>query len=314
LKGPGDEWDQPYWQGSGLDAQAGVKESWGGDDMTGYLSLSVGGLNASTNTGAALKALAPINTTAEGPITYRFDLLPTPSKRRDTRHFDWRYMNGRGCDYSGPGPGGNVQANCTGSELNTSWLGVNVVQIHHGTFVNPYIDYPLDPDADAALEKFTAWNHAHGKRVVLYFTTRELSSHAAELFALRSLGDEIVSMSVTTPPGDWFLQEHLRANYSMGWTTYDPNVGQQEGVNIIDAAVQDHGTSRWSNFYVNGVGFLACAKMIDGIELDGIAYGRHTMVRARKVLDNCFPTTGGLINLHLGDSFGETRCSVRCAF
>ena len=32
-----------------------------------------------------------------------------------------------------------VAANCSGSLLNASALGVNVVQIHHGTFVNPCV-------------------------------------------------------------------------------------------------------------------------------------------------------------------------------
>ena len=58
-------------------------------------------------------------------------------------------------------------------------------------------------------------------RLGRYFTTRELSSHAAELFALRSLGDEIVSTSTTTPPGDWCLKKSGRIKTKRGHSRRD---------------------------------------------------------------------------------------------
>ena len=101
LKGLGDQWDQPYWPGSGQDAQAGVAGSWGGPTLDGCLTLSRGAhapgpgpgppssrapaadaadaaATASTS-GALLRAVAPLN--ASSRATYRFDLLPSPSKR-----------------------------------------------------------------------------------------------------------------------------------------------------------------------------------------------------------------------------------------
>ena len=69
--------------------------------------------------------------------------------------------------------------------------GATVINIHHATAINPYINYP-----------FIAWNemkayidsaHAAGLKVKIYNTIRELSNHAYEIYALRSLGHEIYS-------------------------------------------------------------------------------------------------------------------------
>ena len=101
---------------------------------------------------------APVTVSASRPLSFRFDLLPTPNTRRDARHFRWRYMNGMGCDYDGPGPGGRMQPHCLPDpNFNVTALGCNVVQIHHGTRVNPYIDYPLDAEADRALAQFSGY-------------------------------------------------------------------------------------------------------------------------------------------------------------
>ena len=53
--------------------------------------------------------------------------------------------------------------------------------------------------------------HSKGMKVKIYYTVRELSNRALEIFALRSLGDEILSYG----PGGGFswLQEHLVSDY-----------------------------------------------------------------------------------------------------
>lgn len=77
------------------------------------------------------------------------------------------------------------------------------------------------------------------------------------------------------------LQEHVREHYKTGWTTDVLH-------NQTDAAVQNIGASRWSNYYVEGMKQLACfPPHVDGVELDGLAYPRHTTARMRKVIERC---------------------------
>eukprot|EP00935_MAST-01C_sp_MAST-1C-sp1_P002654 g2654.t1 len=287
--------------------------SWAGQaQQSGSLSISETGSN-DNKAGFVLSADSGVQTIREGEaVSFRFDLAPTPLKARDTNHFKWRYLQGSGCDYDDPAI---HPANCSTSELNVSALGVNVVTMHHGTWLNPFIDYPLDSGAVAALRNFANQRHRENVRVQLYFTTRELSNHAAELFALRSFGEEIISPSTPhgEPPfnikgGHWWLQEHLRANYTVGWTTFDSTVGEHLHADITDAAVKDKGASRWSNYYVKAMDYLACELgAIDGVELDGIAYSRMRMERVRKTLDKCYPAHGGIVNLHTGDMYPHSQ-------
>jgi hypothetical protein len=87
----------------------------------------------------------------------------------------------------------------------------------------------------------------------IYYTVRELSNRAPELFALRSLGDEVFLPS----PGGGFswLQEHLGGNYIAGWLVPD----------LEDAAVVNSGVSRWHNYYVEGLNWLVKNAGIDGL-------------------------------------------------
>ena len=57
--------------------------------------------------------------------------------------------------------------------------------------------------------------HEKGIKVKLYNTIRELTYRANELFALRSLGDEILSRGPGGGPA--WLQEHLGDDYIAGW-------------------------------------------------------------------------------------------------
>ena len=73
-------------------------------------------------------------------------------------------------------------------------MNATVVTLHqgipglvNGSMVNPYINYPFVPDTVALLENYTEQAHALGMGVKFYYTIRELSNHAAEIHALRSL-------------------------------------------------------------------------------------------------------------------------------
>jgi hypothetical protein len=165
--------------------------------------------------------------------------------------------------------------------------GANTLNIHHANEINPYINYPfLRP---AQMKAYIDEGHARGLKVKIYYTVRELSNRALELFALRSLGDEILSKG----PGGGFswLQEHLGADYIAAWFVPD----------LKDAAVINTGVSRWHNYYVEGLAWLTKNVGIDGLYIDDVAFDRTTMKRVRKVLDRGRP--GALIDLHSANQY-----------
>lgn len=203
-------------------------------------------------------------------LLYQVNLLLTPFKLLDLQaHWHNRY-------YHAFRPVDTVRA-----------AGANVINVHHATAINPYINYPfLRPDT---LRRYVEAAHAAGMRVKLYNTIRELSNHAPETFALRSLNHEIYSHG---PGGGWaWLQEHLGDDYIAAW--FVPR--------LRDAAVINSGMSRWHNYYVEGLNWLARNMKIDGIYIDDIAFDRTTMKRVRKVLDRNRPDA--LIDLHSANQF-----------
>ncbi len=175
--------------------------------------------------------------------------------------------------------------------------GANTVNIHHANDANPYINYPfLHVDQ---MRKYVEEAHAKGLKVKIYDTMRELSNHAAELFALRSLGDEIFPYG--KGGGDAWLQEHLGTNYMPAWF-----VPQWK-----DAAIIDKGSTRWDNYYIEGLNWLVKNVGIDGLYIDDLAYDRTTMKRVRKVLDRGRP--GSLIDFHSANQFGPHDGFGSCA-
>ena len=165
--------------------------------------------------------------------------------------------------------------------------GANTINVHHATRVNPWINYPfLEP---AQMRAYIDSSHAKNMRTKIYYTVRELTNHAPEIFALRSLGDEVLSRG---PGGGYsWLQEHLGDDYIAAW--HVPA--------IKDAAVVNSGVSRWHNFYIEGLNWLVQHEKIDGLYLDDVAFDRITMKRVRKVLDRGNP--GALLDLHSANQY-----------
>ena len=165
--------------------------------------------------------------------------------------------------------------------------GANTVNVHHANRINPWINYPFIETA--AMRAYIDSAHALGLKTKIYYTVRELTDHAPELFALRSLGDEVLSRG----PGGGFswLQEHLGGDYLAAW--HVPA--------IKDAAVVNSGVSRWHNFYVEGLNWLVQHEKIDGLYLDDVAFDRITMKRVRKVLDRGNP--GAILDLHSANQY-----------
>jgi hypothetical protein len=167
--------------------------------------------------------------------------------------------------------------------------GATIINIHHGTAINPYINYPFI--AWKAMKAYIDSAHNAGLKVKIYNTVRELSDHAYETFAMRSLGHEIYS----TGKGGGFswLQEHIADDYIPAWFVPE----------VKDAALINSGMSRWHNYYVEGMNWLTQNVGIDGIYLDDVAFDRITMKRIKRVLTK--DGHPGIIDLHSANQFNK---------
>lgn len=205
-------------------------------------------------------------------LFYNFTLLITPFHPINT-DFQWKTRF-----YHKYDPVDTVKAS-----------GATVINIHHATPINPWINYPfiewkkMKDYIDAA--------HNRGLKVKIYNTVRELSNRAYETFPMRSLGHEIYS------PGEGggysWLQEHIGDDYIAAW--FVPQ--------IKDAAIVNSGMSRWHNYYVEGMNWLVNRVGIDGIYLDDVAFDRITMKRIKRVLtQNNHP---GIIDLHSANQYNK---------
>jgi hypothetical protein len=203
-------------------------------------------------------------------LCFNFNLLLTPFKPLDTKaQFKTRYFHAFK-------PVAEVAA-----------TGANTINVHHANAINPYINYPfLRPEA---MKAYIDDAHRRGLKVKIYYTIRELSNRAVELFGLRSLGDEIFSKG---PAGGYsWLQEHLTADYIAAWFVPE----------LLDAAIINSGMSRWHNYYLEGLNWLCKHVGIDGLYIDDLAFDRTTMKRVRKILDRNRP--GALIDLHSANQY-----------
>lgn len=226
-----------------------------------------------------LRATSGPRTVMPGEVLhFNFTLLITPLKPLDTDgQWGQRYYHA----YHSPDQ--VVQA------------GANVVNIHHGNDINPYINYPfLRTDG---LKRYVDAAHAKDLKVKIYYTVRELSNHTAELWALRSLGDEVIAPG--PGGGHTWLQEHLDPPYVPAWHT----------PGVRDVSFVTTGMSRWHNYYLEGLDWLVRNIGIDGLYIDDVAYDRVVMKRVRKILDRARP--GCLIDLHSWNHFNQ-RAGYAC--
>ena len=298
LKGGGDEWNNPQFS-KDYPALPFIPESWG-QGVPGKYGANISNFTISVFSG-------PRRLSANQKESFMFDVAFTPSKPLNlSAHWDQRnFQVGYGTAYMSP------QA--------MKEMGVSVVTLHqgipgiiNGSLVNPYINYPFNTrDTVAFLENYTAQAHALGLQVKYYYTIRELSNHATELFALKALDGEIITDSdpFAEPQdgychdwdchgGDIWLHEHVVDDYDYCW--------QQNLANgDWDAAVCNKGASRWFNYYVKGLEWSATnAPHIDGIYYDGINFDRKSFQRIRKILDRAAASRGrlpGQIDIHTGE-------------
>ncbi|WP_242132538.1 glycoside hydrolase domain-containing protein [Aestuariivivens marinum] len=211
-------------------------------------------------------------------LVFELSFLITPVRQIDTKaQFDNRYYH-NGLD---PMP--------KDDEITD---GVKIVNLHHASKYNPYINYPFV--ATKEMKSFVDQMHAKDLKVKIYYTIRELTNYTTEIWALRSLGNEILG---TGKGGGYpWLQEHLVDDYRWQW--YSPLE------NGIDASIVNApGDSRWYNYYLEGLAWLVKHIDIDGLYLDDVSYDRRILKRMRKILDRTKP--GCMMDLHSNTGFSK---------
>ena len=282
LKGPEDVWELCNLKAVGL------PESWANQGQGGCTVTEEAEDRVMVRAFSGSRRLLPGQS-----VSFRFAILPTPLKALDADHWNQRY--------------------CHENHLRTqpeeaAELGARIVNIHQGRGPNPYINYPFRT-ADA-IRDYVDRAHAIGIKVKLYYTIRELSNHVYEMWALRSLGDEVFldgpgfRLAAQCFPEDvdrqangWaWLQEHLGDHFVPAWH-------QPLDDGDWDAAIATQGLSRWHNYYLEGLAWLIREVGIDGIYLDGIGYDREVMKRVRRAMDKAKP--GCLIDFHSGNNFSK---------
>lgn len=195
--------------------------------------------------------------------------------------------------------------------------GAVVKHEHHATPANPYINYPF-LTTDRIIELHNAVKTQGMKGINLYYTCREISFIAPELFAWRSLPDQPLQATgawVYSVEGETFsgaagghpwLREQLGSGYSPAWAT------KLQGV-PADAAVGTNPNGRMVNYYIEGLHYLKERIPDLGIYIDGIGFGRRTSQRLARVLARDNPAyrvmyhTGNLGNLLPDGSYREAN-------
>ena len=224
-------------------------------------------------------------TIGKEPMNYEFNLLITPVKDLNpAKHFSERYYHST--------PSGFDKA---------SEDGANIGNIHHATNLNPYINYPyIVRDSLVAHIKH---QHENGRKVKLYYTIRELTTHCEEVYAFHSLNHEIFLEGVGYGlPWDC---EHLIDDYKPAWYTALDNI--RDGVLIkegdSDAALVLTPNSRFINYFLEGLRWILVNYDLDGIYMDDVSFDRTTVKRIRKILEKYHD--GALIDLHSNTGYSQ---------
>jgi hypothetical protein len=214
-------------------------------------------------------------------LRFDFALLVTPVKPLDAKsHWEQRYYHA----FTNP--------------KEVAKTGAKIINVHHANEINPFINYPFL--ATDKMAEYVKTAHGAGLKTKIYYTIRELSNHTMELWALRSLGQEIY----TDGPGGGYswLHEHLVDHYAPAWHHKFPDTWC--------ASISQTGLSRWHNYYLEGLNWLCRNVGIDGLYLDEIGYDREIMKRVRRVLDKAH--LGSLLDLHSWNHFCDIAGFANC--
>lgn len=218
------------------------------------------------------------------PITFDFAMIITPVKKLNpASQFTDRYYHNGGK----PVP--------TEDDVKA---GVKVINIHHANEYNPFINYPfLTVDK---MKNFTKEWHEKGCKVKLYYTLRELTNATTELWAIRSLGHEILRGG--NGGGFPWCREHMGGDYTPQWYQHFDHM-DATGIAADAALLTAEGDSRWYNYYIEGLAWMVRNLDIDGIYLDDVTFDRRILKRMRRAMDSVKP--GCLIDLHSNTGFSK---------
>ena len=281
------KWDGPsdsYWIGG---VKAGLHTEFRGGTYHGPLIWayspeptpiwSNGGLGTVTvsgekGQGATVIASTGKKTLGKDPIDFEFNLMITPAKPVDpAKQFSMRFFHAAPKDFD-----------------KAAEDGANIANIHHAQNLNPYINYPFI--VRDSLIDFINHQHENGRKVKLYYTMRELTSHCEEIYALHSLGHEIIREG--PGEGNAWLCEHLIEDYIPQWYTPLDDFMPWES----DAAIHLVSESRYINYFLEGLNWMEKHYGLDGLYMDDVSCDRTTIKRVRKILDRNHE--GSLIDLH----------------
>lgn len=176
--------------------------------------------------------------------------------------------------------------------------GVKVINVHHANEYNPFINYPfLSVDK---VKAFTNKWHEKGCKVKLYYTLRELTSATTEIWAIRSLGHEILRGG--NGGGFPWCREHFVTDYTPQWYQHFEHI-DETGITADAAILTSESNSRWYNYYVEGLRWMVENMDIDGIYLDDVSFDRRILKRMRRAMDSVKP--GCIIDLHSNTGFSK---------
>lgn len=218
------------------------------------------------------------------PVTFDFAMIITPVKPLNMKsQFTDRYY------HNGPKPAPSE------ADLHD---GVRIINVHQGNEYNPFINYPfLTVDK---MKAFTDEWHRKGCKVKMYYTLRELSNAVTELWAIRSLGNEILRGG--NGGGYAWLREHCVTDYTPQWYEHF-EYDNQSGIAADAAMLTAEGDSRWYNYYIEGLAWMVRNLDIDGIYLDDVSFDRRILKRMRRAMESVKP--GCLIDLHSNTGFSK---------
>lgn len=230
-------------------------------------------------------------------ICFHFHMIVTPLHPVDLKtHFTKRYYQSNSWHSDEP----------VVSLERAAAHGASTVILHQGGPLNENINYPfhLAPKLKEEVDRA----HKMGMEYKIYYTVRELSNYTAEIWALRSLGDEIYYAGTDfrladffasdedkvkdRPSGGPWLIEHLGEGFCPAWH-------QPLSSGEYDCAIRTQHRSRWHNYYLKGLEWLMTVVGIDGLYLDGIGYNRHITRRLRRVMQSV--KDDGDIDIHVGN-------------
>lgn len=168
--------------------------------------------------------------------------------------------------------------------------GANFINIHHKKEIYPYINYPYFDECIRDFKGFADRAVAEGIGTRAYYTTRELTVKVPEIWALRSLGGEVIhdgpgrdARTLIHPngPNQW-LTDNFGDHFIPAWFNAFKE-GKYKGE--MDISVITTPDSRWNNYYLEGLSWMIRNYGLRGVYIDDSALDRETLKRARRLLD-----------------------------